>query len=404
MSRSTVGREVRIESYRDRGVKYHLLIYVLSVDTVHHSRYRCYQRAALSALGVVDGFLRVDEWLTLSVTYVLNNRGDSASPSSRHEMAMRKDVLLLRDAQTCLGKVIAALAHLDSKGGFDGVLFTDDDAFLHPQRLAMDMAQWSGAHYLVMGPISWGAYWHAVHHRHYGYGNLPREVAGKLVDEWHRAAGSPRQGPYPFPNGFHMGLSRRTVTALVGTLATSPSLQKLQTYLKKKRATPKCDPEPDAGLGYLLAQLPASTPLTTVDLTSAARIHFWRTRGTQDALHHGLSMLHGAKNWTEHFAWAACALSALPTSANLSSRGHVCYQGYPPLKRACANARGGCPAHYEPITSEHRTWCSASEDLRHGRWRPAGVTVAKAICNETPPLECASRVAAAGFRGHQQRP
>jgi len=40
---------------------YHLLVYVLTVDTPNHSRLRCYQRAALASFGVKPGgHLRVD--------------------------------------------------------------------------------------------------------------------------------------------------------------------------------------------------------------------------------------------------------------------------------------------------------------------------------------------------------
>ena len=58
-----------------------------------------------------------------------------------------------------------------------------------------------------------------------------------------------------------MGLSRGSVDVMTIALETHPRLLELQRYLKDKSPTFKCDPEPDAGLGYILAPLPAEVPL-----------------------------------------------------------------------------------------------------------------------------------------------
>ena len=366
---------------------YHLLIYVLTVDTPIHSRLRCYQRAALAAFGVQPGgHLQVDTLRTAQIVYVLHDRGEAASAESRREAATLRDVLLLPASQTCLGKVIAALRHLErSSAKYDGVLFTDDDALLHPQRLVLDMAQFAAASHLVMGIVSWGAYWDERSQKHVGYANRAEEITTKLVKAWERV--SPKrewQGPFPFPNGFHMGLTRGTITAMNHALRDHPRLRALRAYLDTKAPTTKCDPEPDSGLGYILAHVPAEVPLTTVDLTSAQRVHFWRTRATEQALHNGLSILHAAKNWSDHFAWAACEVSRLHARGNLTSRGHRCYRGYPQLSHAC-HSSGRCPPHFDPILSQSRTWCSADLTFSRLRRRPPLARVESSICESRPP-------------------
>ena len=372
---------------------YHLLVYVLTVDTPNHSRLRCYQRAALASFGVKPGgHLRVDALRTVQVVYVLHDKGDAASAESRREAASLGDVVALPTSQTCLGKVIAALRHLQRSGArYDGVLFSDDDALLHPQRLTHDMAEYASASHLVMGIVSWGGYWDERNQKHVGYANRPVEVATTLLDKWQKASPAQEwQGPFPFPNGFHMGLSRGTVDAMVRALDTTPKLRRLQSYLQTKPPTVKCDPEPDSGLGYILANVAAETPLTTVDLTSAQRVHFWKTRTTADALGKGLSIMHAAKNWTDHFSWAACVLSGLNSApgrraANLTSRGHHCTKGFPPLARACKDSRR-CPSHYDPILGQHRTWCSASESPQHARRRPPLVAIPPSVCSSAAPV------------------
>eukprot|EP00966_Prymnesium_polylepis_P098174 2273871-Prymnesium_polylepis.1 len=93
-----------------------------------------------------------------------------------------------------------------------------------------------------------------------------------------------------------MGLGRAVVAAIVEALDTEPRLRRLQQRLRSRPASRKCSPATDSGLGYILTQLAAGTPITYVDLTSSARVHFWRTRATEAALRAGsLVILHGAK-------------------------------------------------------------------------------------------------------------
>ena len=52
-----------------------MLLYVLSVDDHVHSKYRCFQRTVfVEAFGLqFGGFLRIDEFRTMALTYVLED-------------------------------------------------------------------------------------------------------------------------------------------------------------------------------------------------------------------------------------------------------------------------------------------------------------------------------------------
>ena len=380
---------------------YHLLLYVLSVDDHVHSKYRCFQRTVfLEAFGLqFGGFVRIDEFRTVRLTYVLEDT--KATAESVLEASRHGDVLRLASAQTCLGKVIAALRQIRLTGvHYNAVLFSDDDAFIHPHRLALDMAEFSWATHLVFGTLSWGAGWDERREAHYGYGNLPAEVAGFLVDKW-KQVGS-QQGPFPFPNGFVMGLSSGTVGAINEVLDTRPRLQALQTFLRSKQPTRKCSPEPDAGLGYLIAQLPPGAPLTFVDLSSSQRVHFWRTRVTEEHLSHSIIVMHGAKEWSNGFEFAARAISRVPRGRRERSRRHRCLPGFARLEQTCAlkvlplinNKRDKdkpalaprCPSYYSKYWAPNVTWCSVDE-LAAPRIRPALANVSRALFeqNRTAP-------------------
>ena len=46
--------------------------------------------------------------------------------------------------------------------------------------------------------------------------------------------------------------------------------------------------------------------VTVVDVTSTARVHFWRLRASGAALRSSLAVMHHAETWREHFGWALC--------------------------------------------------------------------------------------------------
>ena len=124
-------------------VPFHVLLYVLSVDDAAHSTYRCYQRTIFTeAFGMAfGGRMRVDAFRSVALSYVIDGTA-TATQQLQLEARTHGDVLLLPHAQTCLGKVFAALRQLrDSRVAYDAVLFSDDDAFIHPHRLALDLAE-----------------------------------------------------------------------------------------------------------------------------------------------------------------------------------------------------------------------------------------------------------------------
>ena len=252
-----------------------MLLYLLSVDSGLHAAYRCKQRAFFAAMGVSEGSAsRIDAWRSLELRYLLDDR--PPSPQLVVELAAHRDLLRLRGAQTCLGKVIAAVRHLRAGPRFDAVVFSDDDAVVHPHRLTLDMFEHSWSDRLVYGSLAWGAGWNSRVHAHYGYGSMTRDLTVKLPGMWRsharrEGAEHTAQGPFPFPYGFCMGLGNGTVAALNTALDATPELASLQAALASKPPTPKCAPEPDSGLGYLLAVLQRTEPLDWVDVTSGAR-------------------------------------------------------------------------------------------------------------------------------------
>ena len=225
-------------------------------------------------------------------------------------------------------------------------------------------------------------------------------MAGFLVDRWKQVRS--KQGPFPFPNGFVMGLGNGTVGAINEVLDSMPRLLALQTFLRGKQPTRKCSPEPDAGLGYLIAQLPAEAPLTFVDLSSSQRVHFWRTRATEEHLSRAIVVMHGAKEWSAGFEFAARAISRVPLGRRERSRRHRCRPGFVQLEQACAretlpviNHKRGknkpalpprCPAYYSKYWGPNVTWCSVDE-LALPRMRPATANVSRALFeqNRTAP-------------------
>ena len=246
--------------------------------------------------------------------------------------------------------------------------------------------------------MSWVAGWDDQNLAHYGYANLPHEVAHKLL-KLHlqrsgahagalsgdvRRAGTTAQGPFPFPLGFIMGLSSSVVRALGAALARQPRLQQLTRALERKAPSRKCAPEPDSGLGYLLAQL--DSPLTFVDVSSTARMHFWRTRATARALADSLAIMHGAKEWEPHFRWAACTL-ARTNGRTERSRATKCGpqgEGHRSLRQLCAG-RPQCAAVLGRYWGGNISWCQG-DFAGAPRVRPSLVALDPAICNASAPV------------------
>ena len=111
------------------------------------------------------------------------------------------------------------------------MLFSDDDAFIHPSRLLSDLAEHRATRRFVYGQIGWAAGWNPKQFSHFGYGNTgpevhlfiptraprapctrpvslhahpaPHQVFGRLYKDHLDAASE--QGPYPYPYGCTAG-------------------------------------------------------------------------------------------------------------------------------------------------------------------------------------------------------
>ena len=148
-------------------------------------------------------------------------------------------------------------------------------------------------------------------------------------------------------------------------------------------------------------------PLTFVDLSSSERVHFWRTRATEEALSRAISILHGAKDWETHAAFAACAISRVPPGRKERSRPHRCRRGHEELRDMCRQAllpavggltRGGkpsataapaapprCPPQYGRYWGPNVTWCTADPHAPK-RMRPATANVSRDFCRRRAAL------------------
>ena len=301
----------------------------------------------------------------------------------RVPQAHHGDVLMLPDAtSTCLGKVIACLRHSRSVPGLTTISFSDDDAFIHPHRLVDDLAPFAAPN-VVLGHLNWAAGWAEDVQQHYGYASKPLEVVEKLYPHWWELGS--RQGLYAYPVMFSASLGVGVVSAVVDALDRQPELIELQRYLASKQPTPRCDPEPDSGLGYLIAS--ARQPLTYVDLTSTARTHFWQTKGTEAALNRSLVILHGQKQWPQQ-RWAACLVARAD-----EEKYHPidCEQATLRWKRVCRDRRlqgmnqSTCDKAIERLLVG-ATWCSGMPGPP--RDRPKRAFIDRTVCHTPEPLEC----------------
>ena len=93
----------------------------------------------------------------------------------------------------------------------------------------------------------------------------------------------------------------RAVGGAPGGAALSTYLQRAEAEGRLPLSRGKCDPAGDASLGYVIAHvLPHEEGVTVVDVTSTARVHFWRSRASATALRSTLAVMHHAEKWREH--------------------------------------------------------------------------------------------------------
>ena len=237
----------------------------------------------------------------------------------------------------CGEKVLWALRHLAlvlaPRSQF--VLIADDDAFLHPVRLAQDLIPFVGwPQEVIYGQVSLAAGWDDTQMKHYGYGNGARHFE-RLVDEWtqhNEQLNTTGLGPFFFPIGFMAAFSSSLARdmALVPTVrqtlrrlrerwagATSPTANRRRRRLRSRPN--KCNPATDATMGWAAAQV--GRRLTIVDITSAGRMDLWRSKNSAGLAHARLSVMHGASSWPFHWKWALCKSGRLGESFPNSTLG-----------------------------------------------------------------------------------
>lgn len=171
---------------------------------------------------------------------------------------------------------------------------------------------------------------------------------------------------------FSASLGVRVVAALVDALDTQPELLALQRYLRRKQPTPRCDPEPDSGLGYLITRIASSLPIIWADFTSSGRTHFWRTAGTERQLKSTILYLHGQKRWDEQVRWAACTVAGSDASADMFNV-IGCQPAAPRFRHAACKLQleevpgeGGSLARWADRRALNRSACEEFVDRRPG--------------------------------------
>lgn len=315
----------------------------------------------------------------------------------------------------CGEKVLWALRHLALVAAprSQFVLIADDDAFLHPVRLAQDLLPFVGwPQEVIYGQVSLAAGWDDMQIRHYGYGNGFRHFE-RLVDEWQQhneRLNTTGLGPFFFPIGFMAAFSsslardmalvptvRRTLRRLRDRWAGATSLAGTTSPTSKRRGRPaKCSPATDASMGWAAAQV--GRRLTIVDITSAGRMDLWRSKMTAGLAHARLSVMHGASSWPFHFRWALCKSGRLGESfpnSTLGAKERAFYKpqgkcrscpedadarpllkcmemqcGSPTRCRGCSGGHRACFRHVNATFAGWRT-CDAFLDDRAPYWRAA---------------------------------
>jgi len=316
----------------------------------------------------------------------------------------KMDLLELDDAATCLGKVIACLRHaarlFTSADGrarhrYDSIILSDDDAVFHPARLVLDIAEMSDP-YMVFGQLSWVGHWDVQAHVHRGYANTREEVGDFLLRTIER--NMTRQGPYTFPIGMWMGLGPGLVRHLVAALDAEPALLALQDALRTRPVRPKCSPQTDSGLGYILfvaarrsARVPLLRPLKFVDITSSGRLLFWFSGKSMPTVLPGpLALFHGAKVWDLHHRFFVCNIARLPGAVEMS-RPLRCTSAYDHLNHSCYHHASKdravrdpayatkCRGVLEDMWPEGTAWCMLR--MKPQRMRCTYSRPSDAICN-----------------------
>ena len=387
-----------------------VVLYVLSMDRWPFRRNRCMQRHIFSVYGMRDGWLTTARGQHLRIFYALD-AGVTVSKMLEQETLANSDIVMLPSSQTCLGKVIACFRHAVTLGDIaDAIAFTDDDAFVHPQRHLDDLNEHISRNhgsFAYYGQMSFAAGWNDTRQAHYGYANRAWQIAGKQVAAWHRDGSL--QGPYPFAVMHNTALGIKLVHALVDALRTNPRLNQLVQDLHDKPSTYRCEPEPDSGLGYLIAQL-RTLPIQYIDTSSTGRVHFWPNKATAKVLRDRLAILHKTLHWRADFRWAACVSSVHPDPVEKRPEVPFCAAASTWFKRMYKFEKLSCsrsgdanacnPAIFDTMfPRSDMIWCGSHDETKPGRAalkmrltpRSSALPIPPSFCNTSLPAVCMNR-------------
>lgn len=260
-----------------------------------------------------DGWLQTHSGGEVLLRYVISDSAN-ASLALRAENATHGDLVLLNVANsevTCAEKIFRWLA-MASLWNVELVAVIDDDTWIHTERLLADLQPYADEPFLFYGQFSWAQEWDERNMRHQGYANHGLGIlqAADKYQRRHPVTAQARNGPFPLANGFMMVLGLYLAHAAGHSSAAaemSKRLRHLEATGRRPRRVGKCDPAGDSALGYLIAhELPRDLNVKVVDVTSTARVHFWRNKATATALRSSLVLMHAAAQWVDHFQFATC--------------------------------------------------------------------------------------------------
>ena len=308
---------------------------------------RCHQRAAIQSLTKADtpavgapplvpptrgGWMAAIGGGSLLLRFLVPPRDVGFDAENRRHA----DLLRLRrpisdtGPATCAARVLEGLRTLAlSEPTHDFMMLTDDDVWLSPPRLMVDLRTLlDQPHHILYGPLAYAAGWsdarpnkHIGHHGWAPHSNveawLPRHVSRSSARRARSMGSGAERSPFPFLMGYAAVLS----AGLAKELAASASLVRLIEQLvgtAHTRTPPahllpgKCFPGTDVAVGRAIALTVFSRPLVAIDVTYANRVLPWAGWQSSVEVSRRAAVVHNATEWPT-LRWALClSTGAIP--------------------------------------------------------------------------------------------
>ena len=328
---------------------------------------RCYQRTVIYAL------MAHATSLSLILRYI-SSRDEVHSALIKDENATHGDLIIAPLGETstmCFHKVIFALGHAAAAQP-DFIVIADDDAFIHPPRLAQDLwplRSHARAHNVLYGYANFLTGWRRSSEFQFGFG-LYGTHAHRLWRQW-RPLRKVADGPFPFVYGFCAVLSLGLARHLSTSSAVAAFLAKPRTAPTKPRYASVCDPTSDGALGWALSHLdPPVGGVTLVDIVYANRMQLMWSESSEIELRQRTAVLHRADRWEARFRAALCA-SALPSRKRFDRATIVRCRGRdaPSLSCGAMGCRGPATIVYPDSECAREPGCAAYYNTTFGSWR-----------------------------------